>query len=95
MWARFGVVAFSVCRHVGDVAHSTSHEPTRSGMEPDVKKFVDFLVWVRLGGVGWACRPSPRNVAGTNLQCGCAVDQRPTHAKSLISIDPVFGMDHG
>ena len=37
MWARFGVVAFSVCRHVGDVAHSTSHEPTRSGMEPDVK----------------------------------------------------------
>ena len=46
MWARFGVVAFSVCRHVGDVAHSTSHEPTRSGMEPDVKKFVDFLVWV-------------------------------------------------
>jgi len=37
MWARFGVVAFSVCTHVGDVAHSTSHEPTRSGMEPDVK----------------------------------------------------------
>ena len=52
MWARFGVVAFSVCRHVGDVAHSTSHEPTRSGMEPDVKKFVDFLVWVITFGGG-------------------------------------------
>ena len=47
-----GVVAFSVCRHVGDVAHSTSHEPTRSGMEPDVKKFVDFLVWVITFGGG-------------------------------------------
>ena len=52
MWARFGVVAFSVCRHVGDVAHSTSHEPTRSGMEPDVKKFVGFLVWVITFGGG-------------------------------------------
>ena len=52
MWARFGVVAFSVCRHVCDVAHSTSHEPTRSGMEPDVKKFVDFLVWVITFGGG-------------------------------------------
>ena len=43
MWARFGVVAFSVCRHVGDVAHSTSREPTRSGMEPDVEEIVVFF----------------------------------------------------
>ena len=51
MWARFGVVAFSVCRHVGDVAQSTSHEPTRSGMEPDVEEIIGFLVWViTLGG---------------------------------------------
>ena len=72
MWARFGVVAFSVCRHVGDVAHSTSHEPTRSGMEPDVKKFVGFLVgnyvwgWPHFPCIGtfvmWLIRPhtSPR-----------------------------------
>ena len=49
MWARFGVVAFSVYRHVCDVAYSTSHKPTRSGMEPDVRgKSLIFLcgyVW--------------------------------------------------
>ena len=82
-------------RNVCDVAYSTSHEPTRSGMEPDVEEIVGFLVWVHLGGVGWACRPSPRNVAGTNLQCGCAVDQRPTQSKPFISIDSAFWRDHG
>ena len=58
-------------------------------------EIVGFLVWVRLGGVGWACRPSPGNVAGTNLQCGCAVDQRSTQLKSFISIDSELGRDHG
>ena len=34
--ARFWVAAVSVCRHVWDVAHSTSHEPTRSGLAPTI-----------------------------------------------------------
>ena len=39
-----GEATFSMCRHVWDVAYSTSHKPTLSGLEPVVKKIVDFVV---------------------------------------------------
>ena len=58
-------------------------------------EIVGFLVWVRLGGAGWACKPSLGSVAGTNLQCGRAVDQRPMQSNSFIYIDSAFGKDHG
>ena len=35
---------FAVCRHVWDVAYSTSHKPTLSGLVPVVKKIVDVVV---------------------------------------------------
>ena len=47
-WARFGAAVFSMCRHVWEVAYSTSCGPTRSGLEPVIQKIIDFM-WARLG----------------------------------------------
>ena len=41
---RHGAAALSVHRHVCDVADSTSHKPTRIGMEPVGRETVDLVV---------------------------------------------------
>ena len=45
VWARLRAAVFSMCRDVWDVAYSTSCGPTRSGLEPAIKKVVHFHVW--------------------------------------------------
>ena len=73
-----GVATFSVHKHVCDVGCSTSHKPTRIGMEPVILEIVDFIVLARHGLTAFSVH---RHVCAV----GCSTSHKPTR----IGMEPV------